>query len=56
MQWRAAASLPWCVHQAVCYLRDNLHRAITLEDLIHAAETSERTLHRQFRQAIGMTP
>ena len=29
MQWRAAASLPWCVHQAICYsARDNLHRAI----------------------------
>jgi len=56
MRSHAAASLPWCVHQAVCYLRDNLHRAITLENLIHAAETSERTLHRQFRQAIGMTP
>lgn len=49
-------SLPWCVHRAVCYLRDNLHRSITLADLIDAAGATERTLHRQFRQVLGVTP
>jgi transcriptional regulator GlxA family with amidase domain len=49
-------TLPSCVHQAVCYLRDNLHHAIILDDLIRAAIAPERTLHRHFRQALGMTP
>lgn len=47
---------PSCVYQAVCYLRDNLHQAITLDDLTGAVVASERTLHRQFRQVLGMTP
>jgi AraC-like DNA-binding protein len=49
-------ALPSCVHQAVCYLRGNLHHAITLGDLIRAADAPERTLHRQFRHALGITP
>src|SRR5690242_7419996 len=50
------ATRPSCVYQAVCYLRDNLHQAITLDDLTGAVVASERTLHRQFRQVLGMTP
>jgi adenylate cyclase len=49
-------TLPSCVHRAVRYLRDNLQQAISLDDLIHAAGAPERTLHRQFHKAVGMTP
>jgi AraC-like DNA-binding protein/tetratricopeptide (TPR) repeat protein len=52
----SVSSLPWYVRHAVCYLRDNMHRAITLGDLVRAAGATERTLHRQFRQVLGMTP
>jgi adenylate cyclase len=50
------STLPSCVHRTVSYLRDNLHQSISLGDLIGAAVAPERTLHRQFRQALGMTP
>lgn len=49
-------TLPSCVHRAVRYLRDNLDQAISLDDLIRAAVAPERTLHRQFRQSLRMTP
>jgi AraC-like DNA-binding protein len=48
--------LPRHLKHAVRYLRDNLERKIVLSELVRAAGTSERTLQKQFRQVLGMSP
>jgi len=37
-------------------LRDNLERKLALSDLARVAGASERTLQKQFRQVLGMSP
>ena len=44
------------VLQAQQWLQNRLHQAVTLGDMAPALGVSERTLHRRFRQATGMTP
>jgi AraC-like DNA-binding protein/tetratricopeptide (TPR) repeat protein len=51
-----ASILPQQVRQAVAYLRANYRERITLKGLAHACAVSERTLLRQFRSCIGVSP
>jgi transcriptional regulator GlxA family with amidase domain len=44
------------VYRATQWLQVNLERPYNLQALAEAAATSERTLLRHFRQAVGMTP
>jgi AraC-like DNA-binding protein len=48
--------LPQHLKHAVRYLRDNLERKIVLSDLVRAAGISQRTLQKQFRQVLGISP
>jgi AraC-like DNA-binding protein/tetratricopeptide (TPR) repeat protein len=48
--------LPRHLKRAVHYLRDNLERKIVLSELVRVTGTSERTLQKQFRQVLGMSP
>jgi AraC-like DNA-binding protein len=42
--------------RAVSYLREYLREPLTLPMLVQASGLSERTLHKQFRRFLGMTP
>jgi transcriptional regulator GlxA family with amidase domain len=44
------------ITRAEAFARGSLHKPIGVEDLARAAGTSERTLERRFREALGMTP
>ena len=48
--------LPRHVRQAVAYLRTNYRERITLKGLAHACAVPERTLLRQFRSCLGVSP
>jgi AraC-like DNA-binding protein len=48
--------LPRNLGRAVRYLRDNLREPLTLAMLVEASGLTERTLHKQFRRFLGMTP
>jgi AraC-like DNA-binding protein len=41
---------------AVNYLRENVHRKVTVADLAKALRVSERQLHRKLHTALGVTP
>jgi AraC-like DNA-binding protein len=48
--------MPRNLSRAVSYLRENLREPLTLPMLVQASGLSERTLHKQFRRFLGMTP
>ena len=48
--------VPRSLGRAVTYLRQNLREALTLPMLVQASGLTERTLHKQFRRYLGMTP
>ena len=47
---------PGPVRRAVTYLHDNLGQRITLPDIARASGVAERTLHKQFRRFLGISP
>jgi len=55
---RSAADppLPRHLKHAVRYLRDNLEHKIVLSELARVAGISKRTLQKQFRQVLGLSP
>jgi TolB-like protein len=48
--------LPRHLKHAVRYLHDNLERKIALAELVRVTGSPERTLQKQFRQVLGMSP
>jgi AraC-like DNA-binding protein len=48
--------LPQHVRHAVNHIRANMADKITLADLASACDVSERTLHKQFRRFLGVSP
>ncbi|WP_449279151.1 helix-turn-helix transcriptional regulator [Leucobacter sp. GX0328] len=55
---RSAQTLaaPRAVRQAVAYIEEHAHEAITIDDVARAAHMSTRGLHAAFRRALGTTP
>ena len=48
--------LPSLVKRALAYMRGNLAEKITLSDVVSASATSERTLLKQFKKCVGLSP
>jgi AraC-like DNA-binding protein/TolB-like protein len=48
--------LPHLVKRALAYMRGNLAEKITLSDVMQACATSERTLLKQFKKCVGLSP
>jgi AraC-like DNA-binding protein/TolB-like protein len=48
--------LPSLVKRALAYMRGNLAEKITLSDVMQACATSERTLLKQFKKCVGLSP
>ena len=48
--------LPYHVKRALAYMHGNLAEKITLSDVVRACATSERTLLKQFRKCVGVSP
>ena len=42
--------------RAVAYLRENIHRIITMEELASGIQVSPRTLNRKINQELGISP
>ena len=42
--------------QAVAYLRQNIHRIVTMEELASGIQVSPRTLNRKINQELGISP
>jgi LacI family transcriptional regulator len=44
------------VRKALCYIQDNVHRAIRVNDLLDYLSVSRRTLERRFKEKLGHSP
>jgi LacI family transcriptional regulator len=44
------------VRKALCYIQDNVHRSIRVNDLLDYLSVSRRTLERRFKEKLGHSP
>lgn len=56
LQHGVPAAIPYYVRRAERFIRDNLHSALTLDDIVQASGTGMRSLHQAFREFRRTTP